>query len=467
MAVDFGYSPCGCDVHEDFKAVVLEWPPVLGEIWIYTDGSNTKDEELKPAWSFVAFTFLGEEAFLLGIDYGLVYTEPLEAGWIGAEGSAAKEAEATAIVRALEWALGSGLEKPHVFAYDADAVGGAVAGRYSVQEDDKLIRVARAMAKTLEAFLLRQPISWQHVKGHSGVLGNEVADAVAKWAYRNQYECDISRPDYTPFVCGPMMAIEHAWIFFQSQGDEPSLPSWDDQVLVLPPVQQEQGIEGRLPLAFRRHENEKFVLKPLALSALTFNVNTLLPKAGNVMVGFLREQLSAHGFYIAFLQETRARASNVVRSSTHARIVSAAVSGHGGTEIWLLRRHPTQQFELFDLTKLIVLHASPEVLMVKVRFRGVDVMLASIHAPHSSADSSTLESFWKEVSAQVREFSKHVVFYILGVDANAHFDSDCDGIIGTAGLEHRSNMAAEFFRKFLVEIEGYLAKSCQWVTESM
>ena len=314
-------------VHDQFKAVVLEWPPVLGEIWIYTDGSNTEDDTLKPAWSFVAFTFLGDEAFLLGLDYGLVYTEPMEEGWIGAEGSAAKEAEATAIVRALEWALGTGLEKPHHFEYDADAVGGAVAGRYSVQENDKIIRVARAMAKTLEAFLMCQPISWQHVKGHSGVLGNEIADALAKWAYRNQYECGHRRPDYIPLVCGPAMAIEHAWIFFQSQGDDPSLPSWDNQVMHLPPIQQEQGIEGRVPLAFQRHEKEQYVLKPLPLSALTFNVNTLLPKAGNVMVGFLREQLSAHGFYITFLQETRARTSNVVRSATHARIVSAAVSG--------------------------------------------------------------------------------------------------------------------------------------------
>ena len=401
-----------------------------------------KMEELQPAWSFVVLTFLEDKVFLLGTDYGLVYTEPLEAGWIGADGSAAKDAEATAIVRALEWTLGNGLEKSHVFAYDADAVGGAVAGRYSVQEDDKLIRVARAMAKALEAFLPHQSISWQHVKGHSGVLGNEIADAVAKWAYRNQYECGIKRPDYTPVVCGPTMAIEHAWIFFQSQNEEPSLPSWDNQMLSVPPIEREQGIEGRLPLAFRRPSDEKFVLKPLVLSAITFNVNTLLPRAGNVMVSFLREQLSSHGFYITFLQETRARVNNVVRSATHARIVSAARAGH--------------QFELFDLTKLIVLHASPEVLAVKVRFRGVDVLLASIHAPHSSADHSTLESFWTELSAQVREFSKNVAFYILGIDANAHFDSDCEGIIGTAGLEPRSNAAASLFQNFLVEIEGYL-----------
>ena len=142
--------------------VVLQDPP-----------EGPKDESKQAAWAFVALSQYEDRTYLTGLDYGLVDSDPMSHAWVGAEAEDSRTAEATAIIRACEWALAQGFEVVHEFLFDAQSVGLAAAGIYQTQESDRIGRVARGLAKSVETLLGSTFVIWRHVKGHSGVFGNE------------------------------------------------------------------------------------------------------------------------------------------------------------------------------------------------------------------------------------------------------------------------------------------------------
>ncbi|CAK8990687.1 RNase H domain-containing protein, partial [Durusdinium trenchii] len=158
-------------------------------------------------------------------------------------------------------------------------------------------------------------------------------------------------------------AIEFLWLALNSAGD--SLPSWHKGSLSVPDVEMKTGVAGRLPLSLLATPKAHAVSKIMTLRVCTFNVNTLDPKRGDIVPGFLREQAQWHGFDILFLQETRTRQSNMIQSQTHVRITAAAQQGVGGVEIWLLRRHVNNSRLIFDAKAIQVVIAEPQLLILK------------------------------------------------------------------------------------------------------
>ena len=445
-----------------FYDIVLQEPPENTTVQIFTDGSNTQDESKQSAWAFVALCRYEQQTYLVGLDYGLVDSDPMSHIWVGAAVEDSRTAEATAIIRACEWALAQGREVTHEFLFDAQSVGLAAAGVYQTQETDRIGRVARSLAKSVETLLSPTPVLWRHVRGHSGVLGNEFADAVAKWAYQEQRENYLTRPDYTPYVCGRRYAIEFLWMTFQCT--ESNLPGWNQSCLTVPDIARRVGLEDRLPRQLSVAPLLQAQTRMMTLAVGTFNVNTLDPKRGDVVPSFLREQVQWHGIDILFLQETRTRQSCMVQSSTHVRIAAAANKGVGGVETWLLRRHVNKDRALFDAKTVQVLLAESQLLILKVLYQGFVLLLVNAHSPHSGAPQETIRDFWDSLRQHLDRFVGNA-YLIMGIDANAHFCDELDQCIGREGLEDCANYAGECFRALLSHLRCQLPSTMVGVRE--
>ena len=188
----------------------------------------------------------------------------------------------------------------------------------------------------------------------------------------------------------------------------------------------------------------------------SYNVGTLAPREPGVKIQYLREQLDAHGVTLAFLQETRTRTSQMVTSATHVRVTSAADSGVGGIEVWLLRRMRKSGATLFDPKQAQVYVALPEVLILRATCSGVNYLVVSAHAPHTGRTEDEQKSFWDLLTCEVRKYQAQTPNELLGIDANAHFATASLPNLGEHGCEIRANSASGYFAEFLEKCSLFL-----------
>ena len=251
---------------------------------------------------------------------------------------------------------------------------------------------------------------------------------------------------------GKRAPIEMLWMScHHSKGKSDMPPVWQN-CLCIQELAPAISSEGRLPkhlMQTKRRASE--FTKKVRISVVT----SLHQRHGSHHVTYMREQLQACGHQVAFLQETRARESHCVASNTHFRIVSQANSGRGGTEIWLLRSDPQSGKENFLKKEVHVLFSTPEVLILKARFRGSDFLFFSAHSPHSGSDAHVLHLFWDTLARELRQWTAIIPNFIGGIDANAHFDVECEPHIGSHGLEARQNVAGDLLLSLMQQINAY------------
>ena len=242
-------------VRVEAQELVACHPTDLTSISIFTDGSWMPEPgDHAAAWAVIVIGHGTGGDFTLDCDYGLVVSEPMEQGWTGAQVSDARAAETAALIRAIEWTIYSGMEKPICFCFDAAAVGFAGTGTFRTGEADRHGRILRAMVAAIEKFLPPncQP-KWQHVKGHQGNVGNELADVVAKRCFRLQTERTlVARPDYVPYVCGKKFAIELLWLLFVQFRQCPSFPEISGHSMIMPQLRQPSDWTARVPTRLRQ-----------------------------------------------------------------------------------------------------------------------------------------------------------------------------------------------------------------------
>ena len=140
----------------------------------YTDGSYGEKDCVASGWGI----------YITGTMYDKSYFAPVslaarESLYHGACRHTNNVAEVIAIGMALKWAHHH-LKPGHSFliCYDSCYVAKMVRGRQCPQHNRSLLTWARLQFRNACARGL--VISWQHVKGHSGVTGNEMADWAAK-----------------------------------------------------------------------------------------------------------------------------------------------------------------------------------------------------------------------------------------------------------------------------------------------
>ena len=395
---------------------------------------------------------------MVDLDFGLVDTDPVSPGWTGATRSDSKAAESEALIRAIEWSLRSGHEVPHTMHFDAQAVGFAGSGLYGIQETDKQLRLLRSLGLAFQQSLPANAIvRWQHVKGHSGVLGNELADVLAKHSFSNQKHCrEMPRPDYVPYLFGARMPVEVLWIFFDQLRKDPIFPQVEDNQLVLPPLDPGAGVDRRLPAGLLIGAERAVKARTFRLFAVTYNVASLDQRRKPFAAQYLREQAEAHGVDLLFVQESRSRQTNLIISQSFFRIQVAADHGKGGLELWMARTDQRTNNPIFERAHIHVLIAEAELLIVKARCRGQPLLIVNGHAPHSGRPQDEIVSFWAKVSEELAQFWQSDIPIVCGFDANAHFHEPCAETVGEAGLEGATNHGALAFLGFLQRFELFL-----------
>lgn len=430
---------------------------------IYTDGSYFGQYDHLAGWAFAAVADVGDP-ICLAIDFGIVSLEPLEKGWIGATRSDARAGEATALVRALEWALAHRQFQEVNFCFDAQSVGFGADGIYGFSLQELPLRIARALT-----LALRQQegveVTMNYVKAHSGIFYNELVDAMAKLAAKEQRNfIDEDRPDYCATATGPRSILDSLWLYMGNQSE--AYPSISNGKLVLPEYGQDSGLEGRLPPAVLPDPTPHTTdIKTVKLSAITYNVQSLGARAGPGQTQYIREQLAHGGYEIAFLQETRTKHSNMVVSDSHIRLCSEARNGKGGTEIWLLRHHGASTKELFPKQSIQVLYSDSEIIIAQVIYMSMACLLCSAHAPHSGHSAKVIEDFWDKLTVELLPLSKRHANVLIGIDANAHFASGNGQAVGDHGLEEQENLSGRCFKDFLHKIDGFLPSTYAWIHE--
>lgn len=449
----------------ELSTYILDDPEELDSVAIYTDGSfNGSCPSHLAAWSFVVFGACQQEMYvIIDYDWGLVTTDPMDSDWTGADKSNAKTAEVAALIRAVEWLFASRVPRQVSLCYGSLLAGGSGSGEYGIHVADRQLRLLRSLVCAYVAYAkAKSQLIWTHVKGHSGILGNELADFFAKHAFSQQEALrQKRRPDYSPYVFGRRYPIELFWMVFHPLSADERLIR--KTTLQLPQVDIGGTAEQRLPSELLDTTARPSQLRGLNLFLATYNVLTLGPKAGVIFVQYLRDQASSHALDVLFLQETRAKKDQLVISATHYRYVAAATEGHGGVEIWLARGHEGCARPIFSKERTQVLHAESQVLVIKTVCKGIDLLLLTFHAPHSGRAKHDILAFWTRLTEIVVPFFRKYSNRIFGADCNAHFAEGLPEHIGDAGLEGTTDVGGDCLRKFVLDLDLFLPSTVEHI----
>ena len=302
----------------------------------------------------------------------------------------------------------------------------------------------------------------QHVYAHRGIHGNELADALAKQGAFQEAPYGIGRFLFDPMLYGDPMPIEVLWLWVATHKLPcRELPTLRQTTLDMSMPHQRVTPQDALPACLLDSQPaERTRRKKVEFGFASFNVCSLTGKNPKDLlenrVLFLRNQLISHDIHFTCLQETRARTSGVVSSTSHFRIVAEAAQGKGGTEIWIAKTHKGTGRPLLSARDLLVLHAEPEVLIARIRVFEQVFTVISAHGPHSSRPEDEIAAWWNKLTELCMTFCSGAAQCLLGIDANAHFTFSEPPYIGENGLETRANHAAAHFSSFLRRFSLFL-----------
>ena len=291
---------------------------------IYTDGSFDSYSEGTPTvgWGFVSF-LCGENC---------IHIEHLGCGYLEDDLSpmlhglpvvmSARTGEIEALIQAHLWLIAAGSYVPVELYFDAVTVGFSGTGAWNFNRTDKHIRILRCLSQFLDT--LPNPPVGKHVKAHTNVFGNEVANLLAQQARLQLAQFGLIDVDLSRFTIGDRMPLESLWLLGAIDGpEETRWPTRVGNTVTYEQTSTSPTYESALPSAIWQEDQWQQKLRSCEFGFATYNVGTLADKSNKQerlsSQEYLREQCIAHGLNVLFLQETRARSSNVVESATHTR----------------------------------------------------------------------------------------------------------------------------------------------------
>ena len=302
----------------------------------------------------------------------------------------------------------------------------------------------RSLAQTLQATLRDEArVAWEHVKGHTRCLGNEIADTLAKFALQEQTECGaFNGVNYLPYITGERPMIAWLWLYSEAltaPGEYGLLEQQGLQYCSLTKAGPNEKMPKSLLKKFSAEVQQ--VQSTVRLTFASYNVGTLREHGKyslSFMPVYLREQIQAHSIDILCLQETRANVSAQSESDTHVRLVSAAVQGHGGTEIWILKSKTAGHRPHFSSKGIVILHADAELLIAKFSYKQHKIVVVSGHAPQSGKPHDEIQHWWQNLDLLLAKYYDPAYSLVLCLDANAHFSCPFLPHVGAHGLEATS-----------------------------
>ena len=423
----------------------------ISSISVYTDGSYNGQVSY---WAFAAVAHCSHGAFLFAWAKGRVRLVGQE-WFIGAPDHSALSAERSAVFWATAWLFGVNRQIACTIHCDCLVAAYQANGKFGDASASNFATTCRSLVQALESRGNFHAASIMHVRGHQGHLYNELADTVAgasqvadtdlpavyahlcKWAEKGDLSwlwlsvAALGQPNYWPDIKGHSFADPHG----NKTLGEPLRP---------------QDFFGAQITDTPRKDRTKvdFVLEGLLVSV---NVQSLCEDDSSSLPNrtpFVREQLQGIGCAVTGLQETRAKHTSTVVSSSHIRFLSGCDSkGCLGVELWFSR---TVAFGwqgsipiYFSIEDFRVLHWTPRILLVRFVRGGLRILFVTCHAP--TAVSPERDAWWKGFVDLLLHVIHDDKVVILG-DLNARLCDPLRGRVGDLVWEQEHRPPSPFFR---------------------
>ncbi|CAE7629604.1 unnamed protein product [Symbiodinium sp. CCMP2456] len=453
-------------------------PPRPEKIEIYTDGSapggaDPTEAVAAAAWAFTVWAISAGTPFFVG---GAAHTL-VPAGTpyhVGECTDTSLEAELAAIAWALIWALEHGVRFQVwlEFCYDATAAGG---GAFGESRCPCLGETGSGLGAT--AVLLRQavatrvPVSHRHVKGHSGILPNELCDCLAKAARRSP-ECPYSRMLPTwPEPWARHQLRQWTWLAHASCPSLPVLTALEAEAGRL----QCQAHEVLAPTAGLRTSHYRATEVEYSFKALSFNALSLFDPAappgrearvknqGLLIAGkrdLLKRQLLEQHIWAAGIQETRLPTSETLPDGDFLMLsTEASPQGHYGCALWLNLALPFASEKglkhRVSRSQVTVTSVSPRHLQAQVSAPRLRLTILVAHGPSGVKDGGlAAREFWTARAQDLRARAEGSEILILA-DANAHLGTIETEAVGGHDPE-QENAAGAAFHECLLDLDCFL-----------
>ena len=442
---------------------------------VYTDGSASSDpSDLRPAsWAFVVFAQVKGHDYLVGHS-SFVTVPPCSAYHLGETRDDALTGELLALCWGLAWAAqyGPAFNVPIDFRYDSQCAGGGVFGLSrppTGANPEAYERLASCAVALRQYASSRATVHHSYVPSHSGHIGNELADGLAKTARQQARPHDDCVLPLWVSRFSRHRLKDWAWAMVPGHQDLPrpytfeaeaSLAQLDTPSPTLAPT---QGLQTHhLPAADISYclccisFNALTLKDPKAKGAPTINAGLRLPGRKAV----LKHSLAAYGPHLVGLQETRLQASDSQPDDEYYIFnAEADGKGHGGCALWVSKHRPFGHcrgqplyFQERDLTVVSTSHRHLTANLLAPRLR---LHIQVIHTPSvPSAGSQAVRSFWSERTAELAHRPSGTDFILL-CDANARLGSIVSMHVG----DHHSdteNDAGTLFHEFLAQASAFV-----------
>ena len=442
---------------------------------VYTDGSASADpDDVRPAsWAFAVF------ARAQGVDYFVgqaasVTAPPSSAYHLGE----LKEDALTGELLAACWGLGWAAEHavaygvPVDFYYDSQCAGGGVFGLSKPPTGqqqatyDRLASFAVALRHYASA---RVHLTHDYVPSHTGQLGNELADALAKTARHLVLPPDDSLlPTWVPRLSRHVLR-DWAWAMVPGHLDFPRPYAFEAEAYLFqtktfkPHAAPTEGLQVQnLPEA-----EVTFTLHCVGFNALTLRdpkrQGARPTEVGLSLMGrkaVLKHSLAAHAPHIVGLQETRLPASEQQPDADYLIFHAEADDrGVGGCSLWLSKKQPYgcsgKKPLFFQEADVTVLSTSPRHLTANILAPRLRLHVQVAHAPYvTTSDHSQAKAFWTARASEALRRPSGSDFILL-CDANSRLGGVASLHVGDHQTEEE-NTAGTLFHEFLAQISGFV-----------
>ena len=273
------------------------------------------------------------------------------------------------------------------------AVLNAAKGRWSINPEERIGLRLRAAFQLLERLKDDSELRCRHVKSHSGILGNELVDAVANAIRNGDLQPRPPPRHYATWMHGdpPQILRAHSLLDHYFRRDLPPIhgDAWIYEAPTVPSTSP-CWLQTGEPVP---HEH-MFCMK-----IASYNTNTLRHVGA---VATLRQQCQQHGLHVIGLQETRTPDATTFDTG-YVRYIGAAQNGHGGVELWISTTLSftgrQREADFFKRTDATVLHAEAEILIVDAIFGGVPTLCVVAHAPHRGHAKTDTEAWWTRLTS--------------------------------------------------------------------
>ena len=283
------------------------------------------------------------------------------------------------------------------------------------------------------------------VAGHSSHPWNDLADTLAKRFASTSPGC-FESVSWTPTVCS--LAFSWAWLLPLSAWHR-SLPLvWD---VVAGTFDASSSCPRDLPSHFAanlvRRSRSESEWCTIDVSLASFNALSLADSdrelsasTGTAAQELLQTQFKALKVLLVGVQETRLPSSVAYSTCSHWVASSACTGGQGGCALWVDLSCPYgcdgRGNELFLSAKNCrPLVASSRMLIVRIRAKGLSLLVVVGHSHHSRSPEEVRVAWWQDLAGQLRRCAKAGDSLILLLDANARLGKPTSSGIGSVNAD--------------------------------